>query len=208
MVKSWPGHMEDETRRQRPQHADEAGQQDGRLQQPDAEAGRQVGEMVRILVQALVGIDADGAGIGQPECAPRPHPFADQVARQPFAQSEMQRLADPGLRDIEHQQPAGDLGEHHQLMHERRQVAPRQRVVERCVPAVEHHLAEGGRQDDRQHAAGQREQGAAQRRAHEGPPHHRQLVAKASRRVGVWASALPFVGSAMGRFSWLLAMAG
>ena len=76
--------------------------------------------MVRVFMQALVGIDADGAGIGEAEGAPRPHPFADQVARQPFAQLEVQHLVEPGLRDIEHEQPAGDFGKDQQLMHERR----------------------------------------------------------------------------------------
>ena len=59
------------------------------------------------------------------------------------------------------------------------QVAPRQGVVEGLVPAVEQDLPERRRQDDGEHAAGKREQGVAQRRVHEGPPHHRQLIAKA-----------------------------
>ena len=156
--------------------------------------------MARILMQALVGIDADGAGIGEPEGAPRPHPFADQVERQPLAQLQPEHLVEPGLGDIEHQQPAGDFGEDQQLMQEGRQIAPRQRVVEGLVPAVEQDLPERRRDDDGDDAAPSAEQHVAQRRSHEGAPHHRCLRMKTASPAGVIPAAmvrLPLLGRAV-----------
>ena len=60
--------------------------------------------MPRILVHPLIGIDADGSGVGQPECPPRLHPIREQAVHQSFAQLELERLSQPALQHIEHQQ--------------------------------------------------------------------------------------------------------
>ena len=73
-----------------------------------------------ILLHALVGIDADGAGIGEPEGARRPHPFVDQVERQRLAQLQPDHLVEPGLTDVEHQQPAGYCRKDEKLVQEGR----------------------------------------------------------------------------------------
>ena len=84
-------------------------------------------------MQPLVGIDADGAGIGEAKRPFRPHPFADQVQRQPLAQLEPEHLVEPGLRDVEDEQHAGNLGKDDQLVKERLQ--------DRAAPA--HHRKVG-----------------------------------------------------------------
>jgi hypothetical protein len=100
------GDVEGEVARQHPQHAAEGDQQDQRLQQADAEVGRQLAQVARVLMHALIRIGADRPGIGEPECALRLHPMADQVANQALAQLELERLAQPALRYIQHQQDA------------------------------------------------------------------------------------------------------
>ena len=59
---------------------------------PMPEIGRQLRQMARILVHALIGVDADRAGIRQPKGASRRHPVLHEVVRQTFAQLELQRL--------------------------------------------------------------------------------------------------------------------
>ena len=65
------GDVEGEVRRQRPKHAHEGDEQDRGLQQADAEIGGKLGQATRILMHALVGIDADRPGAGEPERAAR-----------------------------------------------------------------------------------------------------------------------------------------
>ncbi|MNT64693.1 hypothetical protein D3C72_2026110 [compost metagenome] len=112
--------MEDEPVRQRPQHADEAGKQYARLDQADRQAGRQIRKVACVFVHALVGIDADGAGIGQTEGAGGPHPFVDEVERQAFSKLQPDQLAEPGLRHVENEQRSGNLGKDDELVQEGR----------------------------------------------------------------------------------------
>ena len=72
----------------------------------------------------------------------------DQIERQRFAQLQPDHLVEPGLADIEHQQPAGDGGKDEKLVQEGLHVAACERVVERLVPAVEQNLADRRRDDD------------------------------------------------------------
>ena len=76
---------EDELVRQRPQDADERDQQYARLQQPDREARRQIGQLARVFLDTLVGIDAELTGEPEPVGAPARQPVIEQVPRQPFA---------------------------------------------------------------------------------------------------------------------------
>ena len=134
--------------------------------------------MPGVLVQPLVGVDAELARLLQLQRAARPHPLVEQVAHQPLAQLDVQIAVQPALRDVEHQQRAGDPAEHHELVQEVGHVLALDGVVEGLVPAVEQHLAEGGRHDQRQDAEAHPEEQASHRRAEEGPPHHHQLLAK------------------------------
>ena len=136
-------------------------EQHARLHQPDAEIGREVGEVPGVLVQALVGVDAELARLLQPQRAAGPHPLVEQVAHQPLAQLDVQIAVQPALRDVEHQQRAGDLAEHHELVQEVGHVLALDGVVEGLVPAVEQHLAEGGRHDQRQDAEAHPEEQAS-----------------------------------------------
>src|SRR4029434_3843167 len=60
-------HVEGHARRQEPEHADEAAEQERRLQQPDAELGRQLRQMAGVLMQALIGGEPDLGGAGRAE---------------------------------------------------------------------------------------------------------------------------------------------
>ena len=71
--------------REVPQHADETDEQQRRLQQTDAEIGREFGKMVGVLVDALIGIDADRSRPGDEKGAPGRQPLRDQVTRQALA---------------------------------------------------------------------------------------------------------------------------
>jgi hypothetical protein len=145
---------ESEVRRQRPKHAHETEQQDGSLQKTDAEIGRKLGQVTRIFVHALVGVDADRSGAREPECATRQHPKIDEIQRQPFAQLELERFRQPALKDVEHEQCTRDDAEHAELHEKRFEIAPFQRVVERLIPTVESDLPIGRRYDDQKdHAA-------------------------------------------------------
>ena len=88
------------------------------------------------------------AGIGQPKRASRHQPVLHQIVHQSLAQLQFQRLAEPALDHIQHQQRAGDHAEYPQLVHELGEVPVRQRIVERLIPAVEADLPVGGGGDD------------------------------------------------------------
>src|ERR1039457_880905 len=69
-----------------PQYAGESAEQDCRLQQSDAEIGRQIGEVACIFVHALIRIDAHHSRIGEPERAARPHPLLEEGLYQALAE--------------------------------------------------------------------------------------------------------------------------
>ncbi len=69
-------------------------QQRGDWNSPMPRPGRELGEMARILVHALVGIDADLTGIPEHHQPPRRQPLLDQVARQ-FARLQLDHLVRP-----------------------------------------------------------------------------------------------------------------
>lgn len=139
---------EDEAARKLPEHADEAHQENGRLQQAENQSCRAFGEVAGILVQALVRIDSDQAAGGEPQRPLALQPLVDQIARQAFAHIERGHLVQPGLQHVEQQQRAGDHREDFELVEEFAEVAALQRVVERSIPLVQNHLAVGRRQDN------------------------------------------------------------
>ncbi len=69
-----------------PEHTHEREQQNRRLQEPDAEIGRQLGQMARVLVHTLVGVVADGTGVGEPEGPAGLQPVPDEIVGEPGAQ--------------------------------------------------------------------------------------------------------------------------
>ena len=180
---------EAERARQAPQDAREGSEQDRCLKQPDAEIGGQLGEMARILVHALVRVDADGSRVRQPECALRLHPVVDEALHQAFPELELQGFVEPALRDIQDQQAAGDQEKNAELIEEFAQIAPRQRIEERLVPAIEPDLPVRGRGDDdhgRHHQGDERLAGVggedrAGQRAHLGREAGRRRVGLRSR---------------------------
>ena len=131
-----PRECERHARRKPPQHADEADEQQSRLQQANAEIGGDLGELPRVVVNALVGVDADFAHTRDTEAAMRFQPLKKQVPRQPFAQFQLGHLSQPSLSDVENQQCAGDIGKNQKLLANPGEVLSRQRVVEGLIPRV------------------------------------------------------------------------
>ncbi len=171
--------LKNEIIRQRPEHADERREQNRRLQQSDAEIGRELGEVACILMHALVGIDSDGARAGQPEGAAGKHPVGDQIMSQTFAQLELERFAQPLLAHIEREERSSDDGENPELREKLSHVPPRQGIVERLVPAVEADLAVRRGDDDEAQRCPQQQQRVANRGGPQRAGHHPQLRPKA-----------------------------
>ena len=147
--------VEHDLAREHPEHADEAHQQQRGLQQADREDRRQLGQVLRVLVDALVGIDADLAGEAQQVGAPGREPLVEQVVGQPFAQPDLGHLLQPGLRHDQDEQAAGDDREDQELGREGGDVLLLDRVVEGALPAVEAELAERVQADDEDDAGRQ-----------------------------------------------------
>ncbi len=161
--------------RKPPQHADEACEQQGRLKQPDAEIGRELREVARVFMNALVGVDADLSGLRQEEDASRRQPFGDEIAREGRAHLHAQHLVEPCLGDVQREQRPRDLRKHAELRQKIRQIPPRQRVVKGLVPRVELDLPIGGRGDhpDKTDAKPEKDRSAA--RGAQNLKHHRCL---------------------------------
>ena len=174
-IEAAPADIEDEAGRQGPQHADEAHKQDRRLEQADAEIGRELGQVAGVFMQALVRIHPDGARIGEPEGTAGLEPLTDKVEHQSFAQLEFRHLVQEGLENIQHQKTAGNHGEDAELDYKAVEVTARKRIIERLVPPVEQDLAIGRQQDHSNKSETQNEQGIAHARGKEGANHHRQL---------------------------------
>ncbi len=115
---------------------------------PTPEIRRQLAEFARIFVDALIRIDAHGSRIGEPERPARQHPIVKQAEHEPLAQLELQGFDQPSLHHVEREQEPRDQEEDAELEEKVPQVAARQRIVERLVPAVEANLSVGGGRDD------------------------------------------------------------
>ena len=122
------------------------------LQQADREGGREVGQVLGVLLDALIGIDADLAREAQHVDALRYQPLVEQVMSQPFAQPYVGHRPQPGLADDQHQQTAGDHYENHELGYESRHVPLLDRLVEVALPDVEPDLPGRVGADDDDHA--------------------------------------------------------
>ena len=120
-----------------PEHAHKAHEQQGGLQQADREDGREVAQVLGVLLDALIGIDADLAREAQQVNAFADQPLVEQVMRQPFAQPDVNHLPQPGLADDQHQQTARDHSKDYELGHEIRHVPLLDRLVEVALPDVE-----------------------------------------------------------------------
>ena len=117
------------------------------MQQADAQIRRQFGQVPGVLMDALVGVFADLAGLRQADGAQRREPLGREVFDEPLAQDELRLQVEPRLRDVEDEQNARQFGEDAELDDERGNVLARQRVVERLVPGVQQDLRECGRAD-------------------------------------------------------------
>jgi len=56
--------------------------------------------------------------MGEAEGAVRPHPFVDEIDGEHLAQAQLDALVQPLLRDVEHEEPAGDRRENDELVQE------------------------------------------------------------------------------------------
>ena len=120
--------------------------------------------MPRILVDALVGVDPDLAGLGQEIGALRRQPAVEQIVRQPFPQPDLEHLPQPGLSHDQDQQRRDDQSEHQKLSAEGRQVALLERVEKAALPGIEPDLANRIGADHNEHAGGEQPEAAPVRR--------------------------------------------
>jgi hypothetical protein len=131
--------------------------------------------VARILVHALIRIDADRSGARQLEGSPRLHPALDEVPHQPFSQLQLQHFPEPALGNVEREERACNDRKDLELVGELAGIVPRERIVEGLVPAIEPHLAVCGRHDHRGGGAREHEDGVAQGRGPQRPDHHVEL---------------------------------
>ena len=130
-----------------PQHADERGQQQRGLQQPDPEVRGQFGQLLRVGRDALVWVFADAAGVRQPERALGQQPFSQKIVHQALAQQQFRHLAQPGLRHVQRQEHQREPGKDPELLDKGWQVAAGQRVVKGLVPGIQPDLEPRGGAD-------------------------------------------------------------
>ena len=167
--------MQHEGTRQRPQHLDERREQQRILHQADPQIRRQLGQVARILVHALIRIDADLAGALQAKRASRRHPIHHQILDQSLSQLQFQGFTEPALRDVQHQERARDDAEYPELDQELVQIAVGKGVVEGLVPAIEADLAVSRGGDDAEYAERQHEERIAHRGCPKRTAHHVHL---------------------------------
>ena len=170
-----PVHMEGHIFREDPKDADKAPEQKRSLKKANAEVGRQFGQMASVLVDALVGIAAHLARIGQVKSAARFEPLVEKVEHQPFAQTDFRHLVEPGLSHVEDQKSTGNDAENYQLIEKTAQVFVRERIVKGLVPSVKLDLTEGGRSDDGDQGKAEQQDLVPLRRGPKGPGHHQHL---------------------------------
>jgi hypothetical protein len=149
--------------RQHPQNPDKTAKKERRLQEADAEIGRELGQMTGIIMDTLIRVSADLSGIGEAKCAPGSKPLVEEIAHEPFAQLNLGRLVQPDLRYIQDQEGAGNETEDHELTEESMQVSMLQRIVKGLIPSVEPDLTEGRRGDDQDESNTERREQAEAR---------------------------------------------
>ena len=106
------------------------------MQKADPQVGREIGQMLGVRLEPLVRIDAERAGIRQPESAFGGKPLVQKVVDQPLAQDDLRALIEPHLRDVEDEEDSRDHPEDPELRHEAGHVLVGQRIVERAVPGI------------------------------------------------------------------------
>ena len=99
-------------------------------------------------MDALVRVSAYFSCIDEAKGPPRLEPLVEQIAYEPFAQLDVDRLVEPYLRHIQDQKGPGNDAKDHELEKESRQVFLRHRIIEWLVPGVELDLSEGRSTDD------------------------------------------------------------
>ena len=142
-------------RRESPKNANECEQKKARLQKADAQVGREVGQMLGVSLEALVGVGAERARIRQAEGALWLKPLVQEIVHETLAQGYLGALVEPPLRHVEDQQYARDFAEDPKLGQKTSHVLVGQRIVEWAVPGIELDLHEGRGPDDRDQRAGQ-----------------------------------------------------
>ena len=170
---------EREVIRENPEHAGEGPEQDRGLKEPYGEVRRKFGEVTRILVHTLIGIDAHRPGIGEPECPARLHPILEETVYEALAQSDLQHLGQPCLRHIEDEQKCRDQEKHAELVEKVSHVAARQSIVKRLIPTIEANLSVSRGNDDDYDGDHQQRERLAHRRAKDRTEHHSELSQQA-----------------------------
>ncbi len=135
---------------------------------PTPRSVEHVGKVICVLLDALIGIDADRSRAGDEKGAPWRQPLRDQVAGQPLAQSQLHRQAQPLLGDVEGEQRAGDEHIEEKLPAKAGDVLLGERIVKGPRPDVQADLHGGGGADHGEQPGSQAQQGGALRRGAEG----------------------------------------
>src|SRR5258706_12198544 len=147
-------------------------------------------------MDALVRVDAHRSRIGEPKRAARQQPIVKQAEPQPLAKLEFQVLDKLPLRDIENEDESRDKEEDAELVEKVPQVAPRQGIEERLIPAVEANLSVGGGCDDQNHGGQQKYEHLARRRAEDRARDESNLPRKAQMGgLALWRVAGDFCGA-------------
>ncbi len=134
--------------RDRPQDADEAQEQDGRLEEADGERHRPVGDIQRILLDALVRVFRAFQRCIRRHGAAAAVPQPEEIDRKAAAEQQRRRLREPGLRHVADEKRAGNQHEDFQLVAEFGKVSLLDRIVEGAVPVVQQNLDVGCQADE------------------------------------------------------------
>src|SRR5258708_35840165 len=111
--------------------------------------------MLRIGLEALIGVGAEWARIRKAERALWFKPLIQEIVHQALAQNDLGALIQPHLHHVQHEQYARDFAEDAELDQEAGHVLVGQRIVEWAVPGIEPHLHVGCAADGYDYAASQ-----------------------------------------------------
>ena len=110
------------------------------MQEPNTEVGSEFSQMSGVLMNSLIGIEAD---FSYPDDPGRPliaHPVADQVEGRCLTQFQANDLVEPGLGHVQSQQHRSKLKEDQELVKEHIKLAVADGIVEGLIPRIESDL--------------------------------------------------------------------
>ena len=131
---------EDNLRRQLPEYADESEEHKRRLNEADGKVDRKLRQAARILLNALIRVDADFAGEWKKEGALGLQPLVEKVQGGRLAKPDLHALVQPRLQDAQAKENAYDGQEHADFVEKHGKIALADGVIDAALPVVELHL--------------------------------------------------------------------